>query len=713
MPEKETISKQEYDEVFQKLKSAESEIRKLNRRLRINEKLMETSRLNTVTQENTLNAMRRDIQTTLEYNRQLLINCPDIIFLLDSARKYRLGTYEAAAFIGVELENEGVLIGRDFNEISDRYLSGELSDNILSAVSLAEKGETQLKNIVNGNFHYEMMVKPFYNDKAEFLGVLVLMHDVTVLTEAKELAETASHVKSDFLSNMSHEIRTPMNAIIGMTSIASSSTDIKRKDYALGKISEASQHLLGVINDILDMSKIEANKFELAPEEFDFEKMLQRVVNVISFRVEEKHQKLTVRVDRNIPQTMFGDDQRLVQVITNLMGNAVKFTPEEGLIALDTRLVSEEGDSCLVQIDVTDTGIGVSEEQKSRLFHSFQQAESNTSRKFGGTGLGLAISKNIVEMMGGGIWVESKAGEGSKFSFTVRLQRRSAVKKELLSPGVNWKNVRILVVDDDPDILDYFTDLMRRMGLSCDTAASAGDALRLVEQNGKYDICFVDWKLPDMNGVELTSRLKSRRSDRVVVIMISATEWSVIEKDAKKAGVDKFLPKPLFPSSLADVINECFGVGMCRQSEPEAESTPCLEGYCVLLAEDVEINREIVSVLLKPTQLAIDFAENGKEAVRMFRENPEKYDVIFMDVQMPEMDGYEATRKIRELDVPKAKSIPIIAMTANVFKEDIEKCHAVGMNEHIGKPLDMDDVFALLKTYLKDRKQKTLPAGKI
>jgi CheY-like chemotaxis protein len=256
------------------------------------------------------------------------------------------------------------------------------------------------------------------------------------------------------------------------------------------------------------------------------------------------------------------------------------------------------------------------------------------------------------------------------------------------------------VVDDDPDILEYFTDIMQRMGLSCDTAASADDALSLVERNGVYDICFVDWKLPDMNGVELTGKLKSRRSDRVVVIMISATEWSVIEKDAKKAGVDKFLPKPLFPSSLADVINECFGAGRQQQSEPETETTPCLEGYCVLLAEDVEINREIVSVLLKPTLLDIDFAENGKEAVRMFRENPEKYDVIFMDVQMPEMDGYEATCRIRELDIPRAKSVPIIAMTANVFKEDIEKCRDVGMNDHIGKPLDMDDVFALLKTYL-------------
>jgi CheY-like chemotaxis protein len=270
---------------------------------------------------------------------------------------------------------------------------------------------------------------------------------------------------------------------------------------------------------------------------------------------------------------------------------------------------------------------------------------------------------------------------------------------------VNWKNVRILVVDDDPDILEYFMDVMQRMGLTCDTAESADDALRLVERNGAYDICFVDWKLPGMNGIDLTNKLKSKKSDHVVVIMISATEWSVIEKDAKKAGVDRFLSKPLFPSSIADVINECFGSGRQQKSESEADDVMCLEDYCVLLAEDVEINREIVSILLKPTKLKIESAENGEEAVSMFRKNPKKYDIIFMDVQMPEMDGYEATRRIRELDIPEAKSVPIIAMTANVFKEDIEKCREVGMNEHIGKPLDMDDVFAILKEYLTDREQ--------
>ena len=390
------------------------------------------------------------------------------------------------------------------------------------------------------------------------------------LFQLKVAAETANRAKSNFLANMSHEIRTPMNAIIGMTSIGKSAADAERMMYSFSKIEDASKHLLGIINDILDMSKIEAGKFELSESEFNFEKMLQRVVNVITFRTDEKRQRFTVNIDGAIPTNLIGDDQRLAQIITNLLGNAVKFTPDNGSISLDAKFCGEENGACCVRISVSDSGIGISPEQQAKLFQSFQQAESNTTRKFGGTGLGLAISKSIVEMMGGEIWVESKLGEGSSFTFTFKAGR-GADENSLPPPAEKMQ--------------------------------------------------------PDIDGL--------------------------------------------------------------------------FAGRRILMAEDVEINREIVLALLEPTRLQIDCAENGREAVRMFLEAPDKYEMIFMDLQMPEMDGYDATRQIRASGAPNAGDIPIIAMTANVFKEDVESCIAAGMNGHIGKPLDFDDVIEKLRGCLR------------
>jgi signal transduction histidine kinase len=403
------------------------------------------------------------------------------------------------------------------------------------------------------------------------LSLLLYRRKERDLAEALADANRASRAKSDFLANMSHEMRTPMNAVIGMTTIARGTADIEKKDYCLKKIDGASTHLLGVINDILDMSKIEANKFELSITEFDFEGVLQKVINVINFRMDEKHIDFAVHVAEDIPRALAGDDQRLAQVITNLLSNAVKFTPEGGSIRLDTRFVEEKDGLCTIMIQVSDTGIGVSAEQQQRLFTSFEQADSSTSRKFGGTGLGLAISKRIVEMMGGRIWVESELGKGAVFSFTVSVRR--------------------------------------------------GDA---------------------------------------------------------------------------DLINE----RLEPDALPDGADAGCFKGYRVILAEDMEINSEIVLTLLEPTGLSIDCAVNGEEAVRMFADAPDDWDMIFMDVQMPEIDGYEATRLIRALDTPNAKNVPIVAMTANVFREDVEKCLDAGMNDHVGKPIDLTELTEKLRKYL-------------
>ena len=400
---------------------------------------------------------------------------------------------------------------------------------------------------------------------------------------ALDQAVQASQAKGNFLANMSHEMRTPMNAIIGMTTIGRNSKDIKKKDYAFEKIENASSHLLGVINDILDISKIEANKLELSIVSFNFEAMLQKVVNVAAFRIEERNQEFTVNIDDNIPRVLLGDDLRLAQVITNILSNACKFTPPGGSISLNAILVNEEDGVCTIKIEVSDSGIGINKQQQEKLFNSFEQAESGTSRKFGGTGLGLAISKRIVELMDGRIWIESELGKGATFAFTIK------VKGEI------------------------------------DTRAA-----------------------------------------------------------------------------VADAINDCLGYqGDNNNRDDESmEKEFDFSGFTMLLAEDVEINREIVLTILEPTGLTIECAENGLVAYNKFAAAPQKYNMIFMDIQMPEMDGYEATRMIRAIKNDWAVSIPIVAMTANVFREDVEKCLYAGMNDHIGKPLILDEVMEKLGKYL-------------
>jgi signal transduction histidine kinase/CheY-like chemotaxis protein len=387
------------------------------------------------------------------------------------------------------------------------------------------------------------------------------------LEEQVKIAKAASQAKGEFLANMSHEIRTPLNAVIGMTTIGENASDIEKKNYCFSKIEEAGGHLLGVINDILDMSKIEADKLELAEVVFGFRETLNRVVDVIRFKVDEKGQSLTVEIDDAIPNALIGDDQRLAQVVANLLSNAVKFTPDSGRIQLKAIFDGYDGERGAIQIKVTDNGIGITSEQQEKLFTSFQQADNSTSRNFGGTGLGLAISKRIVEMMDGDIWVESEPFRGSTFGFAVKIK----------------------YTDDD--------------ALTAQTEAA-------------------DARITDGE----------------------------------------------------------------------------FAGFTVLLAEDMEINQEIVRSLLEPTGLTIECAENGAVALEMFNKNSGRFDVILMDVQMPEVDGYTATKLIRAL----GSDIPIIAMTANVFKEDIERSRSAGMNAHIGKPIDLNELVRLLRRYFKN-----------
>ena len=531
-------------------------------------------------------------------------------------------------------------------------------------------------------------------------SLLIRAEAERALVRAKEEAESSNQAKSTFLSRMSHEMRTPMNAIIGMTAIAQNSREPQKMEYCLGKISEASMHLLGVINDILDMSKIEAGKFDLASTEFDFERMLNRVTDMVEFKINEKRQNFIVRFDPGMPSRIIADEQRLAQVLTNLLSNAVKFTPEKGTIILSARMVGGRDNMRTFRFDVVDSGIGITEEQKARLFTPFEQADGSISRKFGGTGLGLAISKSIVEMMNGKIWIESEPGEGSDFAFEITVELGTALDESRLR--IRRENLRILAVDDSWEVLEYFREYARQTNIQCATASDGLEAYKLIENAAEppFDLVFVDWRMPNMNGIELSEKIKARFGKELVVVMISASEWETIEADAKQAGVDGFIPKPLFPSVLTGTINRYLSEsGAGAETAAEAPLSGLFAGYAIILAEDVDINREIVITLLEETGVSIDCAENGAAAVRLFSANPAKYRLILMDIHMPEMDGFEATRAIRALGGEGAE-IPIIAMTANVFKEDIDKCLEAGMNDHLGKPIEFDRLIERLRKYL-------------
>jgi len=351
---------------------------------------------------------------------------------------------------------------------------------------------------------------------------------------------------------------------------------------------------------------------------------------------------------------------------------------------------------------VTDTGIGMSPDQQTQLFMPFTQAETHTSRKYGGTGLGLSISQSIIKMMDGDIEVKSEIGKGSTFSFTVNIKRKELDKRKTGGMEQSWNNIRVLAADGDSYILNDLKGILEGLGISCDTAGSEEDAIALVEQNGAYHLYFIDWKMPGSSGIELSNKLlqKFPEHDSSLVFMISFAEYILVSEEAQKTDLHRFMQKPLFPTTIAETIGKCLGAAEQDTAETEAVIDGIFEGRRILLAEDVEINREIVLALFEPTMLAIDCASNGVEAVRMFIEAPDKYELIFMDLQMPEMDGYDATRHIRALGISNAKTIPIIAMTANVFKEDVNQCLEAGMDGHVGKPLDFDEVLGILKQYL-------------
>jgi signal transduction histidine kinase/CheY-like chemotaxis protein len=584
---------------------------------------------------------------------------------------------------------------------------------------------TAIPLMIKGNF-WGFMAMPSHKERLysqeeisvmTASGVLVvsaiLAKEMTdSLVAVKDAAVKATRVKSDFLSRMSHEMRTPMNAIIGMTHIASGTDDKEKLRFCLSTIETSAGHLLNLINDVLDMSKIEAGKLELSAVPFDMEKMLMKVCNIIEEKVDQKNQTLRIVIEKGTALRYIGDEMRLSQVVTNLFSNAVKFTPEKGKIVLTVGEAERRGNRSRLRFSVSDTGIGMTPEQMERLFSAFQQADASISRRYGGTGLGLAISQKIVEHMNGHIEVTSEPGKGSAFIFDVEIERDP--RQEDGAWDMPVPKMRALIVDADGDSREHFEAIVGQYGIHADTASDVPQAILLasaaIQKGTPHSVLFLDYDLPGEGVLEAIRSLPSKIDKNIVVIVASFLKWNKIERDANGVGVHRFLTKPLFPSSVRDLLENMSEEKREEQKEQKEEAgkapgdseTRVLDfsGKRILLTDDVEINRLIVKDLLEDTNVAIDEAENGEKALSIFEQSPENhYDMVLMDIQMPGIDGYETARRIRSLTHPDGRKVIIIALTANAYKEDVEKALEAGMDGHLAKPIDIDEVRNLLAVH--------------
>ena len=523
------------------------------------------------------------------------------------------------------------------------------------------------------------------------------------LSVALEDANQANKAKTAFLSNMSHEIRTPMNAIIGLDRIALNDPNISETTREhLEKIGLSAQHLLTLINDILDMSRIESGRMSVKNEEFSFAKLLGQVNTIISGQCRDKCLAYECRMKGTIDDYYIGDDMKLRQVLINILGNAVKFTPSGGTVTFIVESVAQfEGKSTLRFI-ISDTGIGMSQEYLPKLFDAFSQEDSSSTNRFGSTGLGMAITKSIVELMNGTISVESEKHKGTTFTVTVTLidcdRKNTEKEEETLCPH----ELCVLVIDDDPIACEHAQLVLGQIGVSCEMALSGAEGLEMAKvrhaRREPYNLILVDWRMPDMDGVETTRRIRDAVGNDTPVIILTSYNWDEIEDEAKRAGVDTFVAKPLFAGSVLDEFREAFK----KKNAKLVRETVDLKGRRVLLAEDVAVNAEIMMMVLSMREIQTDHAENGRIAVEKFEEHEEGYyDAVLMDMRMPEMDGLEATRKIREMNRPDAKNIPIIALTANAFDEDVQHSMQAGINAHLSKPVEPETLFKTLEEMIK------------
>ena len=667
-------------------------------------------------QDNMIRALSSD------YRSVYYVNLAD-----DSGVCYR-GDKELADAL---IEGEGFKFSRRFTEYANLYVTAEYREDFLKFIKPDSIRDSLEKTAVimyrylanrNGNERYEMirMASVGIADDGTKISNHVIGVGITdidsemrdamakreALSDALKTAEEASKAKTTFLSAMSHEIRTPMNAIIGLDSLALHEPGISdtTRSY-LEKIGTSAQHLLSLINDILDMSRIESGRMTIRNEEFSFPKLIEQINTIFSGQCSEKKLEYNCHINGHIGEYYIGDSVKLRQVLINILGNAVKFTPEGGKVDLIVEKTADFDKKSAIRFTIKDTGIGMSKDYLPKIFEAFSQEDSGNTNKYGSSGLGMAITKSIVEMMNGKIEVDSEKGKGTTFTVTVTLLNSD--KNDSANDDIEIKpqEMNVLIIDDDPIACDHAKLVLEKSGIAAETVLSGKEAIERVKlrhaRREPYNLIIVDWKMPEMDGVEVAKRIREIIGNETAIIILTAYNWDDVAEEALAAGVDSFIAKPLFSGALLEEFKNA--LRKKNLSVVATKTKADLTGRKILLAEDMPVNAEIMMMVLQMREIEVDLAENGKIALEKFQNSPENYyDAILMDMRMPEMDGLEATQRIRALNRPDAKKIPIIALTANAFDEDVQRSLQAGLNAHLSKPVEPDVLFETLENMIKD-----------